>query len=235
MGASKKRVSAEARSSPLILEWDSSVPGPTLTGQGIYTRGRVDRDTPGGDGRQGRDAPVLLAVLFGRGPARGTHPQRRTFGPTSWHAGRHAASARRSLVARTDVAAARLFRASAWLNEASWLLERKPEVFLADRQDRDLALFSAHPMGGEVDAVLDRQEQVDAGWASPGRRRFVFRPAREPRRDRRRVPRGGRSAQSHRARRARPARGTGCPRPLVPGNVADAAGRARLIVGGRSH
>lgn len=67
---------------------------------------------------------------------------------------------------RPEIAGVRVARARGWLNDADALLDRDLEVFLADRQGRDLALFYLFLAIQEA-IDLAAHWVADAGWAAP--------------------------------------------------------------------
>ncbi len=67
---------------------------------------------------------------------------------------------------RRDVAGARVARATAWLDDASRLLDQPADVFVAATKDRDLALFYVFLAIQEC-IDLSAHWVADAGWGAP--------------------------------------------------------------------
>ena len=67
---------------------------------------------------------------------------------------------------RRDVAGARVARATAWLDDASRLLDQPADVFVAATKDRDLALFYLFLAIQEC-IDLSAHWVADAGWGAP--------------------------------------------------------------------
>ena len=71
---------------------------------------------------------------------------------------------------RPDVVAAKVGRARAWLNDAALSLLGQQEVYLADPQRRDLALFYPRVPGGNHDGRGRVIPSHPSASATPGRR-----------------------------------------------------------------
>ena len=67
---------------------------------------------------------------------------------------------------RADVAATRVARAAAWLDDAARIFEQPPDVFLAASKDRDLAIFYLFLALQEC-IDLAAHWVADAGWGAP--------------------------------------------------------------------
>ncbi len=74
---------------------------------------------------------------------------------------------------RRDVAGARVARATAWLDDASRLLDQPADVFVAATKDRDLALFYLFLAIQEC-IDLSAHWVADAGWGAPDDAGSIF-------------------------------------------------------------